>query len=233
MLFTTLPRSAQHVSALGLSSKKANAVHETTNFVLSFTAANTADFRLVPRAEGVGTDAAASPAFARVLVRVARDMGVDKIATRVLSKSGSSTRRVRSTFVFEREVTARAGSLLSVEESLAIVVGDGRDRAAIMQPTDARWCDDGVRRLYPPFRETVDGFLVSSFYYTIKGWMNMRCIVNGCSRGAIVVSIERLGWDALEKFSREDAQERPGEIEGVVNVASLVALVDKLALKLV
>lgn len=84
-----------------------------------------------------------------------------------------------------------------------------------------------------PFRETVDEFLVSSFYYTIKGWMNMRCIVNGCSRGAIVVSIERLGWDALEKFSGEDAQERPGEIEGVVNVASLVALVDKLALKLV
>lgn len=142
-LFTTLPRSAQHVSALGLSSKKANAVHETTNFVLSFTAANTADFRLGPRAEGVGTDAAASPALARVLVRVARDMGVDKIATRVLSKSGSSTRRVRSTFVFEREVTARAGSLLSVEESLAIVVvGDGCARAAIMQPTDARWCDD-------------------------------------------------------------------------------------------
>lgn len=125
---------------------------------------------------------------------------------------------------------ARAGSLLSVEESLAIVVGDGRVRAAIMQPTDARWCVDGGG--FIRLKETVDGFLVS-FYYTIKVWMNMRCIVNGCSRSAIVVSIERLGWDALEKFSREDAQERPGEIEGVVNVASLVALVDKLALKLV
>lgn len=154
-LFTTLPRSAQHVSALGLSSKKANAVQETTNFVLSFTAANTADFRLGPRAEGDGTDAAASPALARVLVRAARNMGVDKIETGVPSKSSAlvSMRRVRSTFVFERDVGARVGSLLSVEESLAIV-GDGRDRAAIIQPTNAR-----VREVVrEPTGDALDGF---------------------------------------------------------------------------
>lgn len=58
-------------------------------------------------------------------------------------------------------------------------------------------------------------------------------LMNARSRDAIVVLIERLGGNALQELARENSQERPREVEGVVNVTTFVALVDEFSLEFV
>src|SRR6056300_1622497 len=53
------------------------------------------------------------------------------------------------------------------------------------------------------------------------------------SSRAVVVSIERLGGNALQELARENSKQRPREVQGVVNVPSFVTLIDELALEFV
>ena len=220
-LFTTLPRRAQHVSMDGFTTRNPSAAQETTNFVLSFTADSTADFFGVTRARTFEFSPADAPARARE--RMAREVErkLSKLERDALEVDGwkDGAKLDRDTRSSARvRVGARGWTI-------------PRASARGMRPRrrTRAYLGGGARRgLRGDIRFGFGGGTLKEICNVVYG-----SLTNARSRSSIVVLIERLDGNALQELARENSQERPSEVEGVVNVTTFVALIDEFPLKFV